>query len=66
MRHGGQVTLDPLNLSQWEFYVLGTAVLDREVPTQKTISLGALEELHPHRCNFSFIPTAVKLASETQ
>jgi len=66
LAHKDQATLDPLNLSQWEFYVLGAAVLDREVPVQKTISLGALEGLHPHRCDFSFIPTAVKLASETQ
>lgn len=66
LAHKDQATVDPLNLSQWEFYVLGTEVLDREVPTQKTISLDALEKLHPHRCDFSFISRAVKFALETQ
>ena len=33
---------DPLDVSQWQFYVLPTAVLNREVPQQKTISLGPL------------------------
>ena len=29
--HTDQASIDPLNVSQWEFYVLGTSVLDRSV-----------------------------------
>ena len=36
---------DPLDLDQWEFYILPTAVLDSKVQDQKTISLGPLEAL---------------------
>lgn len=33
------MTLDPLNVAQWKFYVLSAAVLNTEIPTQKTASL---------------------------
>lgn len=36
---------DPLDVSQWKFYVLPTAVLNREGPQQKTISLGPLKAM---------------------
>lgn len=36
---------DPLDLSQWEFYVLMSEVLDDEVRDQKTIRLRPLREL---------------------
>ena len=36
---------DPLDLSQWEFYVVTTAALDQERPEQKTIRLRPLQEL---------------------
>ena len=36
---------DPLDLAQWKFYILPTAILDRELRDQKTISLGPLKAL---------------------
>jgi len=42
LKHIDQVTLNPLDLSQWEFYVLSTAALNKAVPAQKTISLNKL------------------------
>lgn len=42
-----------LDLDLWDFYVLPTAVLNRERPTQKTISLGSLDSLNPIVTNFS-------------
>ena len=36
---------DPLNVAQWRFYVLPTAILDREVPGQKMIRLNPLKAL---------------------
>jgi len=37
--------LDPLRLEQWRFHVLPTSVLDRAFPTQKMVSLKALERV---------------------
>ena len=39
---GDKATLDPLNVSQWEFYVLPTARLNEKCPTQKKIKLRSL------------------------
>lgn len=40
--HKDQETISPLDLSQWEFYVLSTKRLDAKAPHQKSISLNAL------------------------
>ena len=37
--------LNPLDLNQWEFYVLPTKVLDETMPTQKTINLDRVKSL---------------------
>ena len=42
----------PLDLDRWRFYVLATAVLDKECPSQKTISLTSVLDLEPHECRF--------------
>ncbi len=39
--------IEPLDVSQWEFYVLDTATLDREVGSQKSIGLNSLKRLDP-------------------
>ena len=46
----GKKPLHSLDTSKWDFYVLPTEVLDREVPEQKTIRLSSLEKLSPRRC----------------
>lgn len=38
-------TLDPLNVSHWEFYIVPTTILDERFPTQKTISLSSLSKI---------------------
>ena len=40
-----RTAVDPLDVDQWAFYVLGRAYLDRERPGQKTIGLNALLSL---------------------
>lgn len=37
--------LNPLDLSQWEFYVLPTKILDEKMPGQKTITLEKVKSL---------------------
>ena len=44
LAHKDQPTIDPMDLDQWEFYVLPTAVLDKHLGNQKTIILSRLKE----------------------
>ena len=37
--------LNPLDLKQWEFYVLPTKLLNEKMPTQKTITLDKIKAL---------------------
>lgn len=42
-----------LDLGLWDFYVLPTSVLDRELPEQKKISLISLEKLNPVKTDYA-------------
>lgn len=50
---------NPLNLDDWDFYVLSTLVLNARCRDQRTISLSALEELGPKKVNFDGIEQAI-------
>jgi len=41
--HQDQNTIDPLNLDQWTFYVLPTAIIDQQLGNQKTVGLGRIK-----------------------
>lgn len=43
--HKNQDTINPLDMTQWKFYVLPTAVLNKKVGNQKTISLSGIMKL---------------------
>lgn len=59
--HKDQDTIDPLDLDQWEFYVVSTSIMNERCPTQKTIVLGAmLEKLEPVKCGYGEIRQAVE------
>lgn len=47
LSHKDMETVDPLNLSQWDFYVLETKVLNEKIPTQQKITLSSLLKLDP-------------------
>lgn len=47
LKHLNKETLDPLNLDQWEFYLLTSKILNEQIPTQKSISLAKLLKLEP-------------------
>lgn len=51
--HQDKRTADPLDVLQWEFYVLPAAVLNERCALQKTIGLGSLLKLRPTRVGFS-------------
>lgn len=59
LSHRDKATLDPLNVAQWEFYVLPAHVLDTHVPQQKTISLATLSRLGAISTKFGEIGTII-------
>jgi hypothetical protein len=60
LSHQDKSSVDPLNLSQWDFYVLATHILDHEIPDQKTITLSSLLNLSPVECQFGEIWKAIR------
>lgn len=57
-------TANPMDLAQWEFYVLATSVLNELVPKQKSISLTSLQKLGAKKVSFEVLYTAIRLASK--
>jgi hypothetical protein len=52
LAHEEQATVNPLDLSQWVFYVLDTKILDDKKPLQKTITLSSLLKLNPVEADY--------------
>ena len=52
LSHKDKNSVDPLNLSQWDFYILETKVLNEKVKTQKTITLSSLLKLNPIKIKY--------------
>jgi hypothetical protein len=63
LAHQNQATLDPLNLDQWEFYVVPTAVLDARERSQHSITLPSLKALHGEPVSFAEIVEVVARAA---
>ncbi|OMP68691.1 hypothetical protein [Domibacillus epiphyticus] len=53
-------TVNPLNLDQWEFFVLSTEQINQEKGNQKTISLNSLLKMKPVRTEFLGLAEAVQ------
>lgn len=66
LAHQEQATLDPLDLDQWEFYVVPTAVLDARERSQHSITLASLKALHGEPVRFEGIADAVKRSAGEQ
>jgi hypothetical protein len=61
LNHKEKKTLDPLNLNQWEFYILSTAVLNQKHPKQATIGLTSLLKLNPSVAKYDEIASCIKV-----
>lgn len=48
---------NPLNMDQWTFYVLSTAVLNEKLGGQRTLTLGSLKNLEPNECKYEDLYT---------
>ncbi len=59
LAHKDKATVDPLNLAQWDFYVLSTESLNERVGNQKSIALSSLLRLEPVKCKFGEVGRAI-------
>ena len=53
LNHKDKKTVNPLNLNQWDFYIIDTKILNNERTNQKTITLSSLLELNPEKLDYS-------------
>lgn len=60
LAHYDKATLDPLNVSQWTFYVLHALVFDAQLGMQKTISLGTLQRIGAKQATFGELKAVVE------
>ena len=64
LAHKDKSTVNPLDLSQWEFYVLDTKVLNDKVPKQKTIALSSLLKLNPSQIKYNGLTSEINKSEE--
>lgn len=60
--HQEKATIDPMDLDQWRFYVVPTAVLDARKRSQHSITLKTLEKLAGGSVGFAGLRRAVQSA----
>ncbi len=59
LHHKDKPTVDPLNVDQWTFYVMPTAVLNSHFPEGKTIGLAALTKAGAMTASFETLKDVV-------
>jgi hypothetical protein len=65
LAHREKATLDPMDVAQWVFCVLPTAVLNARLPTQKRVSLATLLKLDPAQCVFGQLRDVIEDVART-
>ena len=51
--------INPLDMKQWDFYILPTEKLNMEVKEQKTISLQKIIKLGAEKCSYSELSASI-------
>ncbi len=64
LAHTDRSSIDPLNVSQWRFYVLPTAALDARTRSQHSITLHSLESLAGPAIAYDALREAVHQAAK--
>ena len=64
LKHQERDTLDPLNVAQWEFYVLPTRTLNERTRSQHSITLRSLQALSGGPITFEQLGRAVACAAQ--
>ena len=59
LHHQDKTTVDPLDMSQWIFYVLPSAILDTKTPMQKSLTLTSLLKMNPVQCAYQELAQAI-------
>lgn len=57
--HTNPLTVNPLDLNQWDFYILNTKILDRKVGNQRSITLNSLKTLGAQYCHFEDLKSTI-------
>jgi hypothetical protein len=52
LHHKDKSTINPMDMSQWTFYVVSKKQLENLFPERKSITLGKLTKLRPKKCDF--------------
>lgn len=60
LHHKDKETINPMDLSQWTFYVVSTKKIEQTCQNVKSISLSRLRKLNPIVCNFDGLKEAVE------
>lgn len=60
LKHKDKTTVDPLNVSQWDFYILPTRVLTESLAQQSTLSFSRLNKLNPAKTDYASIPDVIQ------
>lgn len=63
LKHKVQETLNPLDLDQWDFYVLPSRMLDEKMGKRQTITLKQLRELEAANCGYGKLRETVEKGS---
>lgn len=58
-KHTDQSTIDPLIISQWDFYLMPTCVLNKRFGKQKTVSLKSLIKAGAESCEYHNLATRI-------
>jgi len=64
LAHLDKPTVDPLNLDQWEFYVLSTRAINERTRSQHSITLNSLKRLNAGPVPYVGLHRAVSAAAE--
>ena len=64
LAHPDKVTVRPLNLDQWEFYILSTNRLNNLLGEQKSIMLASLLRLSPQKSSFAELSDSIEKAAK--
>lgn len=66
LHHQDKATLDPLDMTQWTFYLLRASVLDERFPVQKSIGLAGLLKLNPMQCAYEDLEAVIYAVAGSQ
>ncbi len=64
LAHKDKSTLDPMNMDQWQFFVVATRTIDAAIGAQESLSLSRLLKLGPIQCSYGGISSAIDKVME--